>query len=252
MWYCNSPLGKSTLEKHVNICSSPHLTNHCVRATSVTVLSDDNIEARHIKTVTEHKSDNSTESCCSRASFQQKENISSLLSGFITGDSTEPRVLSLEGASISKELTRTSTLSVAPQDQQSTVKMQMPQSFSFHGCLVSSVNNNYIQWTKHQQTVEHVAQLSIANLIYFTGAFLLFHKNNVGHCTILKTFFMKSLVGFSPTSHLNEWMNFHKLCFLIMCLITWQLHEFMQIWRDRAWHFLLFYSQINLLSTCIC
>ena len=99
---------------------APHLTNHCVRATSVTVLPDHNIEARHIKTVTGHKSDNSIESYCSRASFQQKENMSSILSGFISG---EPRVLALEGVSTSKELTgaSTSSVTVAPQDQQSTV-----------------------------------------------------------------------------------------------------------------------------------
>ena len=52
---------------------APHLTNRCVRSTSVTVLSDHNIEAKHIKTVSAgHKSDNSIESYCSRASFQQK------------------------------------------------------------------------------------------------------------------------------------------------------------------------------------
>lgn len=152
VWYCNSPVGKSTLENMMKNMSTsagiaPHLTNHCVRATSVTVLSDHNIEARHIKTVTGHKSDNSIESYCSRASFQQKENMSSILSGFISGDSAEPRVLALEGASTSKELTgaSTSSVTVAPQDQQSTVKMQMPQSFSFHGCSVSIVNNNYMR-----------------------------------------------------------------------------------------------------------
>jgi len=150
VWYCNSPVGKSTLENMMKNMSTsagiaPHPTNHCVQATSVTVLSDHNIEARHIKTVTGHKSDNSIESYCSRVSFQQKENMSSTLSGFISGDSAEPRVLELEGASTSKELTGASTLSVAPQDQQSTVKMQMPQSFSFHSCSVSIVNNNYMR-----------------------------------------------------------------------------------------------------------
>ena len=150
VWYCNSPVGKSTLENMMKNMSTsagiaPHLTNHCVRATSVTVLSDHNIEARHIKTVTGHKSDNSIESYCSRASFNQKENMSNILSGFISGDSAEPRVLALEGASTSKELTGASTPSVAPQDQQSTVKMQVPQSFSFHGCSVSIVNNNYMR-----------------------------------------------------------------------------------------------------------
>ena len=152
VWYCNSPVRKSTLENMMKNMSTsagiaPHLTNHCIRATSVTVLSDHNIEARHINTVTGHKSDNSIESYCSRASSQQKENMSSILSGFISGDSAEPRVLALEGASTSKELTGTSTpsVTVAPQDQQSTVKMQMPQSFSFHGCSVSIVNNNYMR-----------------------------------------------------------------------------------------------------------
>ena len=95
VWYCNSPVGKSMLENMMKNMSTsagiaPHLTNHCVRATSVTVLSDHNIEARHIKTVTGHKSDNSIESYCSRASFNQKENMSNILSGFITGDSAEP------------------------------------------------------------------------------------------------------------------------------------------------------------------
>jgi len=139
VWYCNSPISKSTVENTMKNMSTsagiaPHLTNHCIRATSVTVLSDHNVEARHIKTATGNKSDNSTESYCSRASFKQKENMSSILSGFISGDSAEPQVLALEGASTSKEFTGASTQFVAPQDQQSTVKMQMPQSFSFHGC----------------------------------------------------------------------------------------------------------------------
>ncbi len=54
----------------------PHLTNHCVRATSVTVLSDHNVEARHTKVVTGHKSTTSIESYNARASLQQKENMS--------------------------------------------------------------------------------------------------------------------------------------------------------------------------------
>ena len=170
VWYCNSSVGKSTLKnmmKNMSISAgiAPHLSNHCVQATLVTVLSDHNIEARHIKTVTGHKTDNSSESYCSRVSFQEEENTSNILSGFISGDSAEPWVLELKGASTSKELTGASTLSVAPQDQQSTVKMQMPQSFSFHGCSVSIINNNYMRWTKNRQTVENLAQLSIANLI---------------------------------------------------------------------------------------
>ena len=49
--------------------------------------------------------------------------MSNIFSDFTSGDSAEPQVLVLKGASTSKELIGTSTLSVAPQDQQSTVKM---------------------------------------------------------------------------------------------------------------------------------
>lgn len=65
----------------------PHLTNHCVRATSVTVLSDHNVEARHIKVVTGHKATTSIESYNARASLQQKENLSNILIRYVAGDS---------------------------------------------------------------------------------------------------------------------------------------------------------------------
>ena len=62
-----SPLGVNILDSMLKLMSfrtgiQPHLTNHCLRATSVTVLSDNNCETRHIKSVTGHKSDNSIES----------------------------------------------------------------------------------------------------------------------------------------------------------------------------------------------
>ena len=56
----------------------------------MTVLADRNVEARHIKAVTSHKSD--IESYNARASFSQKENMSNILSGFVTeeGSSLQP------------------------------------------------------------------------------------------------------------------------------------------------------------------
>ena len=67
VWYCNSPLGVKILDSMLKLMSSrsgiqPHLTNHCLRATSVTVLSDNNCKTRHIKSVTDLKSDNSIKS----------------------------------------------------------------------------------------------------------------------------------------------------------------------------------------------
>ena len=51
----------------------PYLTNHCLRATSVTILSDHDCEVRHIKAVTELKSDSSIESYNQRPSLEQQE-----------------------------------------------------------------------------------------------------------------------------------------------------------------------------------
>ena len=90
-WLCNSPLGTSYLNSMMLTMSlkaeiNPPLTNHCVRATSVTILSDANVETRHIKCVTGHKFDTSIESYSTKPSFQQKEKMSTILSSFIGGE----------------------------------------------------------------------------------------------------------------------------------------------------------------------
>ena len=126
----------------------PHLTNHFVQAMSVTVLSDYNVEARHIKIVTGHKSTTSIESYNARASLQQKENMSNILSRFVAGDSH----LAIEHQpSSSKEnpvLPTPGTSSAITSSQQiennQDVRIQAPQAFHFHGCNVSVVNNSYM------------------------------------------------------------------------------------------------------------
>ena len=158
VWFCNSPIGESTLGnmmKTMSLAASiiPHLTNHCVRATSVTVLSDHNVEARHIKVVTGHKSTTWIESYNARASLQQKENMSNILSRFVAGDSH----LAIEHQpSSSKENpalpTPGTSYAITGSQQRSEnnqdVRIQAPQpAFHFHGCNVSIVNNNYMGWT---------------------------------------------------------------------------------------------------------
>ena len=65
---------------------NPPLSNHCVRATSVTILSDAKVETQHIKCITGHKSDTSIESYSTKPSFQQKEKMSAILSSFVGGE----------------------------------------------------------------------------------------------------------------------------------------------------------------------
>ena len=60
----------------------PHLTNHSIRATAVTVLSAANIESRHIKAITGHKSEASIQSYCDTPTFEQFKTMSNKLGEF--------------------------------------------------------------------------------------------------------------------------------------------------------------------------
>ena len=75
IWYCNSPVGSSTLDNMLKNMSrragiEPHLTNHCLRATAVTVLYDHNCETTHMKSVTGHRSDQAVEPYYDRPSIE--------------------------------------------------------------------------------------------------------------------------------------------------------------------------------------
>ena len=64
---------------------APYLTNHSLRATTVTVLSERNVETRQIKAVTDHRSDTSIESYYERPTLRQFRNMSTALSSFVHG-----------------------------------------------------------------------------------------------------------------------------------------------------------------------
>ena len=115
---------------------TPHLINHCVRATAVTVLSDHNVEARHIKAVTGHKSDSSIESYNARASFHQKENMSNFLSGFVSGEEPSHRQLAIQNRSnvqlqIQNEKIQSSTSPAVTSQVYEQSNTHLLQSFSF-------------------------------------------------------------------------------------------------------------------------
>ena len=62
VWFERKVLGHDTLENMLKTMSQragiqPYFTNHSLRATTVTVLSSENVETRQIKAVTGHKSD---------------------------------------------------------------------------------------------------------------------------------------------------------------------------------------------------
>ena len=129
----------------------PHLTNHCVWATSVTVLSEHNVEARHIKVVTGHKSRTLIESYNARASLQQKENMSNILSRFVADDfhlAIEHQPSSSKENPALPTHCASSTINSSQQvENNQDVRIQAPQAFHFHGCSVSIGNNSYMRST---------------------------------------------------------------------------------------------------------
>lgn len=85
VWYDNSPLGKNTLNNFMSNLSkdaglSVKYTNHCIRATCITTLDHQGVEARHIMGVSGHKSENSIRSYSERLSENKKRQISDILS----------------------------------------------------------------------------------------------------------------------------------------------------------------------------
>ena len=69
VWFERKVLGHNTLENMLKNMSQmpgiqPHFTNHSLRATTVTVLSSENVETRQIQAVTGHKFHASIQSYC--------------------------------------------------------------------------------------------------------------------------------------------------------------------------------------------
>ena len=84
VWYCSTPLGHNTLHNMLRFMTTragiiPHLTNHSIRATTITVLSAANIESRHIKAITGHQSEASIQSYCDTPTFEQFKTMSNEL-----------------------------------------------------------------------------------------------------------------------------------------------------------------------------
>ena len=170
VWFCNSPLGTCYLGSMMRTMSlkaeiKPPITNHCVRATSVTILSAANVQTPHIKYVTGHKSDTSIESYSTKPSFPQKEKMSTILSSLIGGENSNtpyeaqqigeansddipkscpvvPRP-PLENISLSVNVQQPSTSTTTLPSQQAYYRASAP-NFQFQCCSVTIENNTKI------------------------------------------------------------------------------------------------------------
>lgn len=97
-WFDASPLGKNKLGTMMKEISnhaklSVVYTNHSIRATSVTILDQAGCEARHIMSVSGHRSESSIRSYA-RTGVEMKEKMSSVLSS--TMNTSEPESSDLD------------------------------------------------------------------------------------------------------------------------------------------------------------
>ena len=83
-WYDNAPVGKNSLYNFMSNLSeeaglSKRYTNHCIRATSITTLDHKGVEARHIMSVSGHKSESSIKCYSTKLSDEKKRQMSDIL-----------------------------------------------------------------------------------------------------------------------------------------------------------------------------
>ena len=88
IWFCDSPLGHNSLEQIIRKMTTqagvyPYLTNHCLRAKTITVLNSFFAEGRHVTAVNGHKSVESIKPYCDRPMFQQFRRMSHMLASFV-------------------------------------------------------------------------------------------------------------------------------------------------------------------------
>ena len=132
VWFENKPLGinqLSTIMKQISIGAglSKKYTNHCVRATAITLWSDSCVPARHIMSISGHANEQSLASYNRRPSTSQLKNCSDILSHALQ-KGRAPAQTATAVASFSNSSSSTVT---------STAVAQIPADSSIHGIFNS-------------------------------------------------------------------------------------------------------------------
>ena len=99
-WYENVPVGPHPLENFMKRISeqaglSQMYTNHCIRATVITSLDQQGFEARHIRAISGHKSDETIKSYSVRCPDKKKRQMSEALSYRLEPEQRKPTVTAL-------------------------------------------------------------------------------------------------------------------------------------------------------------
>ena len=116
----------------------PYLTNHSIRATTVTVLSAANYESRHIKAITGHQSEASIESYSNTPSFHQFNAMSNAIiadfvdSGCSSADPSASLVAESTGIKAASSSIHSTSASPDESNDRKSVEIQQSQKKSQH------------------------------------------------------------------------------------------------------------------------
>ena len=135
IWYENSPLGVNTLAtmmKEISLGAglSQTYTNHSVRATAITLWSNNNVPSRHIMSISGHANEQSISSYNARPSVEQLKNCSNILSNALVSKEASSAVIHLPVAPASSSISYSASKSSA---------FAFPNGF-FHGCTIANAN----------------------------------------------------------------------------------------------------------------
>ena len=116
----------------------PYLTNHSIRATTVTVLSAANYESRHIKAITGHQSEASIESYSNTSTFHQFNAMSNAIiadfvdSGCSSADPSASLVAESTGMKAASSSIHSTSTSPDESNDRKSVEIQQSQKNSQH------------------------------------------------------------------------------------------------------------------------
>ena len=139
IWYDNMVLGKNSLGHMMqnmskDACLSKIYSNHCIRATCITLLDESGYEGRHIMTVSKHKSESSLKHYVSKAREKKKREMSHALSEHIIPQ--EPAVVNNSISSNSINLENVDFLEIGSQELNNMVMSVFEQSTAITQSIV--------------------------------------------------------------------------------------------------------------------
>ena len=159
-WYENRPLGVNKLGNMMKDISaaaglSTIYTNHCVRATSITLWSNAGLTNRHIMSISGHRNEQSLQHYSHRPSTSQLKRCSQVLSEPLGNKTVQSDgYVAVQRKRTTESLQANSNNSISSHvatasftSQSSTVQMQNQPNFGslFSGCSIGNVNVNFNQ-----------------------------------------------------------------------------------------------------------